>query len=101
MCSPVDSSSCSAPFLVFGRLVSRLGHVVVCFAEGTAGSTGGEPGIYAGGVEGVTAGQAADVVVVFDCVEADCAGVAGVGKEFGGDCGLDLVDVFFVIFIWY
>lgn len=69
--------------------------VVVFFAEGAAGAAGGEPGVDASRVEGVAAGEAADVVVVFDRVETDGAGVARVHEEVE----INRVIVIIVVFI--
>jgi len=78
---------------VFG---AGFGDVVVGFTKRTTRSSGGEPRVNASGVESVAAGEAADVIVVFEGVEADGAGVAWDCEEvWRGGCA-DWVVVFFV-----
>lgn len=67
-----------------------LGNPVVGFAERAAGAAAGKPGVETAGVEGVAAGEAADLVVEFEVVETNGAGVAGFGVgKFGGNGGMD------------
>ena len=49
----------------------------------------------------MAAAQATDVIVIVDCVQADGTSIAGIGKEFSRNGGLDLIDVFFVFLVCY
>jgi hypothetical protein len=79
---------------------ARFGYEVVGLTERAAGAAAGEPGVDARGVEGVAACQAADVVVFCERVDADGAGIARVGEEFGGDGGVDVVVVVVVVVVF-
>jgi len=77
---------------------ARFWDVVIGFAEGAASATAGKPRVYAGGVEGVAAGEAAHlVVVVVEIVNADGACVAWLGIEVWRHSGQDRVGVIFLV----
>jgi hypothetical protein len=76
---------------------SRLGYVVVGFAERAAGAAAREPGVDTGSVECVTAGEATDIVVVFKSINADCTAVAGCAEHFQWCGSPDRVVIVFVL----
>jgi len=70
---------------VVGVGIAWLGDVVIFFAEWARGTARGEPGIETSCVERMAAGEATYFVVVFECVDTDCACVTcfTVGQWYG------------------
>lgn len=62
-------------------LRARLRNKIVCFAERTAGTTTGQPGVQAPGMERMSASEASDIIIRLQRVDADSARVTGIGKQ--------------------
>jgi hypothetical protein len=76
---------------------TRLWDVVVGLAERAACSTACQPWIHADSVEGMTACQSANVVVILQRIDANSTGVARSFQAFGWQ---GAVDVFVVIAVF-
>ncbi len=77
---------------------SRLGHVVISLAERTTRSTAGEPRVETAGVEGMTAGETTDVVVILDAVQTNRTGVSRRRQQLRWDGRLRVV-IFFLFLV--
>jgi hypothetical protein len=62
-------------------LRARLGHVVIGLAKRAAGATACQPRINAASMESVAAGQPSYIVIVFEGIQANRAGVTGLGHH--------------------
>lgn len=85
------SAVASSRSVLFFPFWSRLGHVVIGFAERTAGTAAREPRVDTGSVEGVATGQAANVVVILKGINTNGAAVTGCSEHLGRCCGPDRV----------
>jgi hypothetical protein len=50
-------------------------------------------------MECVSAGQAANVVIIFQCVNADCAGIARGAHALRGEGGIDMLVLFLFVVV--
>jgi hypothetical protein len=91
------TSVAAARRVLFFPFRSRLGHVIVGFAEWTAGAAAGQPRVDTGSVESMATSQASDVIVVFECVDTDGAAVAGSAEHLRSGGGPDRIIVILLL----